>query len=277
MNILDDIVIVACSFRINPDAMVDRLVSLIGSRPGITGYIISAASSGERDLAPGWKLLPSDNRDFDFSAYLKGAERVREAHSQTKAVIFLNDTMFTNHAAAANFRALWRQVGLLKSLELPAIAGKADLYTTVCMKNPWSGLDRYVTTFCFMLNQQAISLMLQLRTMADRDGITSDQSVDDPLWGESLPPAFRQFLKAALVYEESPYLWYRLKDAKFTSQQLSSKGRAIYFEHRLSGAICEAGCMVPTNAGPRWSMYLNFHEFYSRVVRKFLNIRAFLT
>ena len=267
--IKDDIIIVACCFRLSPEDMLNRLRHLIGSRSGIVGYLVCANASIERTLAPGWILLPSDNRDFDFSAYLKGAERVRQAHPESRAVVFLNDTLFTNHAAAANFNALWRQVGLIQSLELPAIAGKTDPYTTVCLRNPWSGLAKYVTTFCFMLNRHAITFMFQLRAMADRDGVTLERSVDDPLWGNGLHPAFRQFLKASLVYAQSPYLWYRLRETKFSPQQLSSKARTIYFEHRLSGAISEAGCIVPTNAGPRWSAYINFHERWNRVLRKF--------
>jgi len=155
----------------------------------------------------------------------------------------------------------------VKALELPAIAGKADLYTTVCLRSPWSGLDRYVTTFCFMLNQHALPLMLQLREMADCDGVTLDRQVDDPKWGEHLAPAFRQFLKANLVYVQSPYLWYRLRETPFTPTQLSSKARTIYFEHRLSGTVSNRGCMVPTNAGPRWATYLNLHERWSYVLR----------
>ncbi|MDH1619206.1 hypothetical protein [Comamonas aquatica] len=264
----DDIIIVACCFRLSPEDMLNRLRSLIGTRSSIFGYIVCANASIERTLAPGWILLPSDNRDFDFSAYLKGAERVRQAHPESRAVVFLNDTLFTNHAAAANFNALWRQVGLIQYLELPAIAGKTDPYTTVCLRNPWSGLGHYVTTFCFMLNRHAITFMFQLRAMADRDGVTLERSVDDPLWANSLPPAFRQFLKANLVYAQSPYLWYRLKEAKYSSQQISSKARAIYFEHRLSGVIGDAGCILPTNSGPRWAMYLRLHE----LLRRFLKI-----
>jgi hypothetical protein len=264
----NDIVIVACCFRLSPADMLNRLRRLIGSRTGIVGYLVCAEAPSQRLLAPGWTLLPTDNRDFDFSAYLTGAERVCEAHPDTKAVIFLNDTLFTNHSAKANFTALWRQVGLVKALEQPAIAGKADLYTTICLRSPWSGLDRYVTTFCFMLNQHALPLMLQLREMADRDGVTLDRHVDDPKWGEHLAPAFRQLLKANLLYVQSPYLWYRLRETTFTPAQLSSKARTIYFEHWLSGTISNGGCMVPTNAGPRWATYLNLHERWSHVLRK---------
>lgn len=249
--------------------MLHRIRRLIGFRAKVIGYVVCANESIERVITPGWVLLPTDNQDFDFSAYLTGTERVRRSHPESSVVIFLNDTLFTDHAAAANFKALWRQVGLMKSLEIPAIAGKADPYTTVCLQNPWSGLGIYVTSFCFMLNQHAIKYMLQLRAMADSDCVTLEKSVDDQMWGDKLPPAFRQFIKANLVYKQSPYLWYRLKETNFEPQQLSSKARAIYFEHRLSGAISRNGCMVPTNAGPRWSTYLNFHERWSRVLRSF--------
>lgn len=265
----DDIVIVACSFRLSPEDMLNRLQRLVGSTSRVVGYIVCSKARSERALAPNWTLLQTDNRDFDFSAYFTGAKQVLEAHPESRAVIFLNDTLFTNHAAAANLKALRRQVGLVKSLELPAIAGKAELYTTVCLRNPWSGLNRYVTTFCFMLNRKALPLMLQLREMAECDGVTLGRQVSDPEWGEQLAPAFRQFLKANLIYEQSPYLWYRLREGKFAPEQLTSKARTIYFEHRLSGAVSDVGCIVPTNAGPRWTTYLDFHERLSRVVRKF--------
>ncbi|WP_332289778.1 hypothetical protein [Aquincola agrisoli] len=264
----DEVVIVACSYRLTPQEMRTRLEGVMAPGAGVRGYVVSASASSECTMDDGWMLLPTDNLDFDFSAYLTGAERVNRQHPGARAIVFVNDTLFTNHAAVANFRALWRQVGLVKALELPAIAGKADLYTTICLRSPWSGLDRYVTTFCFALNRQALALMLQLREMAERDGVTLSLRVDSPAWGAGLPSAFRQFLKANLTYAASPYLWYRLREATFTPEQLSSKARTIYFEHRLSGAIGEVGCVVPTNAGPRWTTYLNVHEWWSRVRRK---------
>lgn len=266
----DAIVIVACSYRITPEDMLNRLRKLLSEqRADVCGFVVSSKAQEEEDMGFGWTLLPTDNRDFDFSAYLTGAEAVSARKIAAKVVIFVNDTLFTNHAATANFRALWRHVGLVQEIELPAMAGKADLYTTICLKNPWSGLDRYITTFCFMLNRQALDLMRQLRSQAMEEDVTHDHHVDYPAWGARLPEVFRQFLKANLVYQSSSYLWYRLREASYSAAQLSSKARTIYFEHRLSGSIGAVGCLVPTNAGPRWSTYLSIHERWSRVLRMF--------
>jgi hypothetical protein len=266
----DSIAVVACSFRLSPEDLVGRIRQLFAGRGvRLHGFVVSSKATQERELGQGWTLLPTDNLDFDFSAYFTGVEAVLERQPDVTAVLFLNDTLFTNHAAAPNFRALWRHVGLLQELELPAIVGKADLYATVCLRNPWSGLDRYVTTYCFLLNRQALSLMLKLPFWAQEDGVTHDCRVDAPAWGARLPGAFREFLKANLVYAHSSYLWYRLREGSFSPAQLVSKARCIYFEHRLSGAIADAGCLLPTNAGSRWSTYIGLHERLSRLRRRF--------
>jgi len=260
--------IVACSFRITPEEMLNGLEGLLGDLSSVRGYVVSSTIQSEQLLENGWRLIPTDNLDFDFSAYLTGAERVHIHHPEASVIIFLNDTLFTNHAPRANCSALLRHAGLMKELEIPAICGKADLYATICLKNPWSGLDRYITSYCFMLNRKSLEIMLELRTLAEKDGVTHSLRVDSPFWGRSLPKAFRQFVKANLVYETSSYLWYRLRETKFTPEQISSKARAIYFEHRLSGSVAEAGCMVPTNAGHRWWLYLFVWEWIFRIRRR---------
>jgi hypothetical protein len=266
---IDSIAIVACSYRLSPEEMVGRVLQLLaGQVVAVRGFAVSAHLDQERELGDGWTALPSDNADFDFSAYFIGAEAVVARGLDDRPVLFLNDTMFTNHAAKANFRALWRQLVVLQNIELPAMAGKADPYTTICLRSPWSGLDSYVTTFCFLLNPKALALMLRLRTWAENDDVTHAHDVDEPTWGARLPGAFRQFLKGSLVYRRSPYLWYRLREGFYSPAQLRSKARCIYFEHRLSGAVGEAGCLLPSNAGPRWSAYLAFHERLHRLRRR---------
>ena len=261
------VVIVACSFRLTPKDMHLRLKKLIDKyKFNAHGFIISSQAQKEQDMGSGWTLLPSDNIDFDFSAYFVGAEAVIARHPDAKAVLFINDTLFTNHAAEANFRAVWRHVGLIQEIEIPAIAGKADRYTTICLKNPWSGLNSYISTFCFLLNLQALEIMRQLRIEADKDDITFEHGLKSSAWGARLPSAFRQFLKANLLYRSSPYLWYRLRNNIYTDDQLLSKARTIYFEHRISGEIGRLGCLVPSNAGPRWNSYLVFHELCKKLL-----------
>jgi hypothetical protein len=263
------VVIVACSFRLSSKNMQARLKKLTNKyKCSAPVFIISSQAQKEQDMGNGWTLLPADNIDFDFSAYFVGAEAVLTRHPEAKSVLFINDTLFTNHAAEANFRAVWRHVGLIQEIEIPAIAGKADRYTTICLKNPWSGLDSYVSTFCFLLNLQALEIMRQLRIEADKDEVTHQLSLEDVAWGARLPQAFRQFIKANLIYKTSSYLWYRLRSDCFSNFQLLSKARTIYFEHRMSGEIGRLGCLVPSNAGPRWSLYLVVHETFHRLQRK---------
>lgn len=269
MTTTDSITIVACCYRIPAAEVVRRVRELVGNDPAIvTGYVVSSLHERESDLGNGWTALPSDNLDFDFSAYFTGAHAAFRSGTSSQVVMFLNDTLFTDHAAAANFRAAWRQRGLIRDIELPAMAGKADEYTTICLRNPWSGLGIYVTSFCFVLNGAALQLMLRLRDLAEEDGVTHKHDVNSASWGVRLPGAFRQFLKAALVYPGSPYLWYRLRSGSYSTVQLRSKARSIYFEHRLSGAIAENGCLLPTNAGPRWGTYIAMSERLFRIRRR---------
>jgi len=263
------VVIVACSFRLSSKNMQARLKKLTNKyKCSAPVFIISSQAQKEQDMGNGWTLLPADNIDFDFSAYFVGAEAVLTRYPDAKAVLFINDTLFTNHAAEANFRAVWRHVGLIQEIEIPAIAGKADRYTTICLKNPWSSLDSYISTFCFLLNLKALELMRQLRIEADKDEIAHLGSLEDVTWGAKLPHAFRQFIKANLTYKTSSYLWYRLKNNFYTDSQLLSKARTIYFEHRISGEIGKLGCLVPSNAGLRWTCYLVFQELWQKLLRK---------
>lgn len=260
------VAVVACCYRMPAAEMVHRLRGLLAEQPiSVTGFVVSANQTQESDMGGGWTALPSDNVDFDFSAYFAGAEAVVKRGLSEQPVLFVNDTLFTDHAAKANFRAVWRQLGLIRDIELPAIAGKADAYTTVCLRNPWSGLPLYVTSFCFLLNPPALALMRRLREFAEADGVTHEHDVDSQAWGANLPGALRQFFKAALVYRESSYLWYRLRTDNYSPAQLKSKARCIYFEHRLSGAVGEAGCLLPSNAGPRWATYLRVAEYAQRL------------
>lgn len=261
--------VVACCYRLAPEEMIRRIQRLFVGQPvRVSGFAVSAHLAESRQLQDGWTALPTDNDDFDFSAYLTGALAAAERGLADEPVLFVNDTLFTNHAAGANFKAVVRLLGVVRDIELPAIAGKTDRYTTICLRNPWNGLDQYVPTYCFLLNAKGVAALLQLRRWAEDDGVTHDHDVGSPAWGSRLAPAFREFLKASLVYQRSPYLWYRLRDGRYSAAQLRSKARCIYFEHRLSGAIGSAGCILPSNAGPRWGSYLAIQERLSRLRRR---------
>lgn len=264
-----EINVVACAYRMPQQTFVKRLSDLLSSYGlKVTGYVASAKCETAVALDNDWTALPSDNEDFDFSAYQVGANAVLTAGRAHHLTLFVNDTLFTNHAAAANLRAMERQFGLMQSLAGPAIAGKCDRYTAVCLRNPWNDLSTFVSTYCFALNEEGLGIFVTLPELADLDGLSRDRSLADASWGSELSHAFREFMRAHLVYKSSPYLWYRLRKANFSAEQLRSKARCFYFEQRLSGEIGKLGCIVPINAGPRWSMYLAFHERLGRIKRR---------
>lgn len=260
--------VVACSFRMTPEDFAGRLSSLLDNLC-VThrGVVASSLITEARAINDRWSTLSAPNDDLDFSSYFSGARALTESGDGV-ITLFVNDSLFTNHAAQANLRALLRLAPLVARLPIPAIAGKCDAYTTICLRNPWSELTHYVSTYCFLLNSPGLQAFLTLPALADADGVTLQQDVGSPAWGKALPAAFSEFIKANLVYRESPYLWYRLREKKFEDQLLCGKARCIYFEHRLSGVIGNQGCLVPSNAGPRWTTYLYVHE----KIKAFFNI-----
>lgn len=268
--------VVACSFRIDPEAFARRLSSLLDKfRVAHAGVIASSVITENRAFDERWTTLNVPNDDLDFSAYFAGARLLSETY-KSEVTLFVNDTLFTNHAAHANLRAVLRLLPLMDQVPIPAISGKCDSYTTVCLRNPWSGLTKYVSTYCFLLNGPGLRTFLTLPTLAESDGVTLHGDVESPMWGRNLPAAFREFIRANLVYRESPYLWYRFNENKLNQRIILSKARCIYFEHRLSGVIGTTGCLLPSNAGPRWEAYLSLHEMVRRLQRKlFMSSRVF--
>jgi hypothetical protein len=266
--------IIVCCYHLPARAVIKKIQKII--RPSdyaIRGFAVSANHSYELDLGGGWTSLPCQNLDFDFSAYFAGVETITKHHSTDAPILFLNDTLFTDHSATANLRAVLRQLDLISQLKLPAVSGKADHYTTVCLCSPWNSLPVYITTFCFILNSAALPVFLKLRELAADDKVTHETSLDSVEWGSTLPSSFREFIRSMLLYQGSHYLWRRLRQNEYSAGQLASKARCIYFEHRLSGIIGELGCILPSNAGPRWATYLAVSEFIARFRRK---LRLFL-
>jgi hypothetical protein len=262
--------VVACVFRMAPNDYARRLSSLLDRlRVPHRGVIASSLISEPHVIDDRWSTLSAPNDDLDFSSYFVGARAINEASNST-VTLFVNDSLFTNHAPLANLRALLRLAPLVAQLPIPALSGKCDPYTTISLRNPWSELTQYVSTYCFLLNGPGLQTFLMLPALAEADGVTLQDNVGSPTWGAGLPPFFREFIKSNLLYRESPYLWYRLRDGQFDDRLLRGKARCIYFEHRLSGAIADAGCLLPTNAGPRWATYLRVAEHVHRIASRWL-------
>ena len=131
------------------------------------------------DDADDLAYLRGSNEMLDFSGYLEGIEHLVSTLSPSDAdnVLFVNDSLFTKHAAGCILRHVLRLDGLMRRLKQPAICGKWDPYRSICLRNPWSALPGFVTTFCFMLNARALPTMRALRD----DAMTDDVLVEAPM------------------------------------------------------------------------------------------------
>lgn len=257
--------LVACSFAIEPQILQKRLVQL-AARHGVKAHGV-VVCNGPHPLPASdhrWSFLRGSNADLDFSAYAQGSL----ALGPHPVVVFVNDSLFTAHHAGANLRALWGLLPLLARIELPALAGKADRYTTVCHRNPWSGLDLYISSYCFALNRSGLDVLAGLAAAADAQGLAHDTDLAAPGWGQGLDPVFREFLRANITHPCSPYRWHGLDRHLGDAPLLRRKARCIYFEHRLSGDIGRTGCILPTNAGPRARLRLYAAETAARLLRR---------
>lgn len=265
-----DLCVVVCCFQMNAADVKRKMQHLLsGKAVRVRGFVVSSKHETDFDLLDDWTALSCDNIDLDFSAYFRGADAIIQQGLIDCPVLFLNDTLFTQHSAYVNFAAVWRQFCLIKQLDIPAIVGKADRYTTICMNNPWGGQLVYITTFCFLLNAKALPLFQSLQRLAQNEGLDPRYQINAFGWGERVPITMREFIKAALIYDGSPYLWYRLKKSTYDIRHLTNKARCIYYEHRLSGLISKEGCILPSNAGPRWAAILTLGEWLARLTRIF--------
>jgi hypothetical protein len=146
----------------------------------------------------------------------------------------------------------------MEQLQVAAICGRSDRYSTLCHRNPWNGLPLYIPTYCFLLNHSAFEILAGLSVLAQGDGLSHEIGVNDPEWGSRLPANFREFLRAFVRYGHPDFVWPGLQRYAIDSKLLGVKARCIYFEHRLSREVAKHGCVVPTNARtlPRWRLYL---------------------
>ena len=257
------VTVVGCVHGMSPAEFVDRM-NRLGDRLGVSwrGLVIDNAARSsllpDLDHAHRWTLRNGGNTDLDFGAYFSGGEWF--VQGDAPACLFVNDSLFRLHAAAENLRALLRLWPLLSQVHAPALLGKADPYSTMCLASPWSGLGVYVSSYGFALNRAAAPILASLAVHADADGLVLDRAISDPAWGRGLTVAFREFLRANLIYPGSPYRWRGFSRHVVDEAMLRHKARCIYFEHRLSGEIAREGCLLPSNAGAFWQTRLFIAE-----------------
>lgn len=265
------VLIVGVCFNLEPSIFISKLVKLFArSGKTICGVVVSNNNSHSLiSNVDGIQVLRGTNSHLDFSGYFEGFEHLSAANQDidSEVIFFTNDTLFTKHAAPTIVARLLRLHALLSQLTIPAMAGKTDTYKTICTRNPWSNNNFYVTSFCFLLNGPALPLLQQLLPDANNNDVLVDFPLNYNAWGKRLNGVMREYIRAHLIYKNSPYIW---KSSEILSPALlARKAHCVYFEHRLSGLIGLNGAILPINAGTRAFISIYFAELMSRLVINF--------
>jgi hypothetical protein len=259
---------VAVCYRLAPDEFVRRLQSIAArATASLYGVVVSNRAGQATGALGEMQLVRGTNAHLDFSGYFEGLEHLlpMQAPVPEGNVLFVNDSLYTKHSAAAILPRVLSLDALLGQLRLPAMAGKLDPYRSICLRNPWSGQPSYISSFCFLLNAQALPALRRLPDDARADGVLSDLPVGDAGWATSLHPLMREQIHAHLVYRGSPYLWPGAQ--RSDDELVRKKARCVYFEHRLSGAVGLDGALVPINSGARSRAGVLLGETVARVSR----------
>ncbi len=258
---------VAVCYHMKPDRFIERLDSLAADA-GIRLRGVVVNNQPEHASLPhvgAFQVVQGTNHHLDFSGYFEGLQHLLViGDSDASNVLFMNDSLLTAHSSSAIFRRVIALDRLLQQLEVPAGVGKLDPYRSICLRNPWSGHGSYLSTFCFLLNRSAQPILRRLIADAETDGVLSEAPLEDLNWGAGLTPLMREYIRAHLVYDGSPYRW---RAAAPEPELIRKKAQCVYFEHRLSGSLGLEGALVPINAGPRSRLAVTSAETATRLLR----------
>lgn len=259
--------VIACCYNLAPRdfcARLDRVASSLGVR--FAGVVVANRPGATLEKLGAWTVVKGSNLTHDFSAYVEGLQQVDTA--EARALLFVNDSVFERHHGRENVRAVVGHMALVEQIQVAAIAGKVDRYSTVCHQNPWSGLALYVSSYCFALNRPALAVLQALQVQAQADGLQAGLPMDSAQWGAGLPPNFREFMRAFTCYGHPSFTWPGLNRYRIGDELLATKARCIYMEHRLSGEIGRDGCIIPVNVRKWDSMRLYVAEKWAGLLRK---------
>ena len=158
-----EINVVAVCYQRPPDRVAASL-QRIAQRHGVALRGVMVCNRAQQVPArlqdSGFDVAPGSNALLDFSGFFEGLERLLSTRPEAAAgnVLFVNDTLFTKHAASCILGRVLGLDALMRQLQVPAMAGKLDPYRSICRQNPWSGDRGFVTTFCYMLNARGLPL-----------------------------------------------------------------------------------------------------------------------
>jgi hypothetical protein len=247
-----ELTLVVCSYLIDPMLISEKLMA-IGSKLGISvrGVIVVNNPAMSSDCGGGvFDIIRGSNEILDFSAYIEGAKWVASSsEDEPRHILFLNDRFLTSMDVFGYFRLLLSYLSLISDLDGPVLAGLRRGYNSVCMHNPWSKLDIYIPTFCFLLNKQGLDSLTQLPQLAIDDGLSLDEDLSLEFGVGKVSIAFREYLRAHCLLDSSPFSWKNAGDYCVDSDLIRKKLRCVYFEHRLSGVIGDFGSIIPIDAG----------------------------
>jgi hypothetical protein len=264
------LLVVACSYRLNPDEMIKKIAKLDKKfNINLSGVIVSNGPHELESNDKNWSIIKGTNADYDFSAYFEGANFLsRNQNLNNSTIIFLNDSFFTSHDTYGQFGLLLNLIPLVVRVNSPAIIGRISHYHSICFKNPWSGLNLFVPTYCFALNIEGIRVLLDLNKFAYNDGLTNENQVIDDNWGGKLNLQFFEYLRSVVIIKESPYFWKQFGIYPPSKTLLYKKARCVYFEHRLSGELAKDGCIIPINSGVVRFLYVLVRDFIASLTKK---------
>lgn len=238
--------VVICSFYLSPEEIIKKMAS-IGRRIDVVfeGIIVNNKSKKvQAHQIKNWDIISGSNNNLDFSAYIEGITNLKKDPNDN-SILFMNDSTFTKHHAETNIRLLINNFHFMNEVNRPAICGKLDQYKTICFSNPWSKISFYVSSYCFLLNKEAITILLQLDNFAQKDNVYELINMRNQSFSCALPINFKEFLLANTFYRKSTFSWN--KNNSSDEELQNKKLRCIYFEHRLSGEIANKGILITSN------------------------------
>lgn len=261
---------VACCYNLAPEDMQARLEH-VAAKIGVSLRGIVVANNPDHDLGarPGWQTIRGSNAIMDFSAYYEGLSALAASGLPQEAVLVLNDTVFTDHNSYWNLKEVLKYRQFVAEVDLPCIVGKVDDYPSVCFHNPWSGLNAYVSSFCFLLNRPGQEAFLRVYERLPEEFPATTLPVTHPDWGKQLDPVFRTYLRLHLTTDFDPNSWYKAKKYNNNSRILQTKAFCVYLEHRLSGEIGRNGVIIAFNAWAKAKVKYFLMERLGKLARAF--------
>lgn len=200
-----------------------------------------------RDFSKGPIELYDNRFSFpflDISAYCLGLDNF----SDEDCTIVLNDTLFKKHPWRGMLKELINLIPLLKSLDIPAVAGAVHPDTDILMLNPNNPNRQHLSTFLFAANEAAVKIFKTITAQLNNE---LDKNGESWLKKQLLLHAhLKLLLKVNLGGVVNPWMWPRLRKGPAKADLINSKSVAVAVEYLYTNEILqEGGCILPINKG----------------------------